>query len=185
MTLARRLAPLWVVLVLSSGAVGPAFGQESAAVADPTPELVANVMRDDRSKIDAAIRQREIAVAWNQEVLDQAMREDHHFTFSLYKQAVIDVLLTVLVFVIISAGLSMSLMQIRADLKAASGGAATSLKVSRAGIELSSSVIGLFVLLASMFFFYVYIDKVYEIRRVSRHAAEAPTAAVAHGPIKP
>ncbi|MET0336926.1 MAG: hypothetical protein ABW063_04110, partial [Caulobacter sp.] len=40
----------------------------------------------------------------------------------------------------------------------------STIKLSLAGLEVSSSIIGLLVLVVSLGFFYLYLDRVYEIR---------------------
>lgn len=157
-TWTARLAGLLFLLLVLPTAV--AARTASAQQLSPPPEIERLLQREREDRINSGIAQRRVEQAWREAALAQAIREDAHFTFTLYKQAVVDVILTILVIAIVSIGLWMSYLQIRSDLSA------TSLKVSRDGLEMSSSVVGLFVLLASMVFFYIYIDKVYEIRRV-------------------
>lgn len=159
---------LWLASGWVSVASAQAPAQAPAAQASEAPsEFSRLLLKEQADKINSAIAQRRVEQAWREAALAQAVREDNHFTLTLYKQAVVDVILTILVIVIVSIGLWMSYLQIKTDVSP------TSLKVSKDGLEMSSSVIGLFVLLASMFFFYVYIDKVYEIRRVGASDARA------------
>lgn len=170
-----RYALLCLFLV-TLGWVGSAAAQAPPPQPEPPSEFSKLLLSEQADKIKSGISQRRVEQAWREAALSQAIREDKHFTLTLYKQAVVDVVLTMLVIAIVSIGLWMSYLQIKSDVSP------TSLKVSKEGLEMSSSVIGLFVLLSSMFFFYIYIDRVYEIRRIG--ASDAP-AQVPAGKAKP
>ena len=88
-------------------------------------------------------------------------------------------IITLLVFSITLAGVWMSYRQFEADLRASRDGPSNTFKASAAGVEISSSVIGLLVLVVSLAFFYLYVKEVYPITVISRPAppAAAPPAA--------
>ncbi len=61
------------------------------------------------------------------------------------------------------------------QLMPATGARDTSIKIDLTGIEITSSVIGLLVLAASLAFFYLYVDKVLEIREIGAPAGSHQT----------
>ena len=170
------IAGLLALLLASAGPWAVAAKPLSAAPgasADTDPMArQAIIQAIEMSK--AEIADRKLAVAWHQAAYDRAVREDHHLLFTLYKQSVLDVILTILVLVVVFGGVYMSYMQFRADIKAGDTETISTVRISKDGVELSSSVVGLFVLLASMFFFYLYLNKVYEIKYLDAATAAAP-----------
>ncbi|MDO9249287.1 MAG: hypothetical protein Q7U11_22730, partial [Phenylobacterium sp.] len=87
----------------------------------------------------------------------------------LYKtQLTLTYILTVFVLSMVVVAVAISYQQFRRDDGEDSN---STLKFGATGIEISSSVIGLFILVAAMFFFYLYIDRVYRIRPLEQFAA--------------
>jgi len=115
-----------------------------------------------------------LAVELRQAQLRRMIAEDDHALFAFWIQSVFGIILTVFVLGVVIAGVYMSYLQFKVTAAALGTQEAQqgTFKISPAGFELSSSVIGLFVLMASMFFFYIYIKEVYPIRRIAAAAAE-------------
>lgn len=74
-----------------------------------------------------------------------------------------------LVFILVVCGLIFSYKQFEKDLKD-NKSSVTTVEISKEGIKLSSSVIGLALLFMSLAFFYLYLDKIYEIEAVNFEA---------------
>ncbi len=138
----------------------PSDGVDSATYPNPAVRQ-AVIQAIEMSKLDIA--DRKLSLAWREAAFRRALGEDQHFMFTLYKQSVLDLVLTILVLIIVFGGLYMSYLQFKADIGDGTGPIST-VKISKDGVEISSSVIGLFILLGSMFFFYFYLEKVYEIK---------------------
>jgi hypothetical protein len=72
------------------------------------------------------------------------------------------IVMTIIAVALVGSGIILSFMQFFKD-----GGkenSPSSVKISKDGLEISSSVIGLFVLVASMVFLYMYVREVYDVK---------------------
>lgn len=127
------------------------------------------------------VENQKLALAVAQDNAHTTAALNAHAVTAYWVQLCFSVVLTLFVLGMVAVAIWFSYQQFKADQVARRTAAAqdasspTSIKISSTGLEMSSSVIGLFVLLAAMAFFYLYVDKVYEI-----HTAAAPgTAATA------
>ena len=77
--------------------------------------------------------------------------------------------ISVLVFVLVFLGVVLSIAQFRQDARQKKANPqATTFKINKNGIEMSSSVIGLIILGISIVFFYVYVGDVYKLEELER-----------------
>ncbi len=84
---------------------------------------------------------------------------------ALAAQGVQTVLIAIMVHIMVFLALYLSYLQFKADIAGKSSGAKqTTIKISKDGVEFSSSVIGLIILFMSFWFFSVYVDHVYDIQ---------------------
>lgn len=174
----RFLAAL-AVLALSSPATAQQSNATAATVDSAPPKLSAYAMRE-QEKISVELYREQLRLTRARNT--RLIAEDRHAMFTYWKQSVIDVFLTLFVMLIVTVGIYLSYLQFRADhmpsarrkrrdraadsdhpADGAADRSRTDFKISKSGVEMSSSVIGLFILLASMFFFYLYIEKVYPV----------------------
>ncbi len=124
------------------------------------------------------VENQKLALAVAQDNAHTAAALNAHAVTAYWTQLCFSVVLTLFVLGMVAVAIWFSYLQFKADraarrtAEAQNTGPLTSIKISSAGLEMSSSVIGLFVLLVAMAFFYLYVDKVYEI-----HTAAAPATA--------
>lgn len=95
--------------------------------------------------------------AWSLENRKHAFEWQHRYTLAS----------TVAVFALVSVGAILAVLEFRKGKNDA-----TSLKVSKEGVEVNSSVIGLLVLALSLVFFYLYVERIYAIRILSDQKIE-------------
>jgi putative effector of murein hydrolase LrgA (UPF0299 family) len=126
------------------------------------------------------VENQKLALAVAQDNAHTAAALNAHAVAAYWVQLWFSIALTLFVLGMVAVAIWFSYLQFKSDQAARRAAAAqnaeplTSIKISSSGLEMSSSVIGLFVLLAAMAFFYLYVDKVYEI-----HTAAAPPAPAA------
>lgn len=143
------------------------------------------------ARLHSLAEQQKLGLELKRAQVTQMIEEDRHARFVLWAQAMFSIVLTIFVLLVVAAGIYLSYLQFKATMSAGGAGQveqagqagqdgavvqsaqpspqglASKISFStQAGFELSSSVIGLFVLLASMFFFHLYISEVYAIRRI-------------------
>jgi hypothetical protein len=75
-------------------------------------------------------------------------------------------ILFVIVLVLVAAGIYFAAVQFHNDLKKGKEGAASTIKFGQDGIEVSSSVLGVIILVISLLFFYLYLVFIYPIEFV-------------------
>lgn len=113
--------------------------------------------------------------AYNQEIITHHKHLMKIAEDSFKMQQIMSVVISAVILVIVLMGLWLSYLQFKADStlnvpkRVPEGGAQSNsvLKISKEGVEFSSSVIGLIILFMSFFFFYLFLDKVYTISRES------------------
>ena len=159
----------------------PAVAAQSAASPPAAPvSLLVQAQREQAAKeaIETSrvfLAERKLQLKIYQLRVQRAGQEDRHAIMTLYKQSVTDVLIFILVMTMSAGGVYMSYLQFKktvidiagpldADGKPLAPIDASSFKFGLAGVEMSSSIIGLLVLGLSLAFFYLYLDRVYEIR---------------------
>lgn len=81
------------------------------------------------------------------------------------RQLIYDPIILVVVIVIVFSGIYLSYLQVKRDLGANSA-QESSIEITRDGVKVSSSVIGLLILVISLAFFYLYLTQVYTIREL-------------------
>jgi hypothetical protein len=154
--------------------------QAPATVAPTAPSPLVQAQREQAAKeaIESSriyLAEKELQLKIYQLRVKRAEQEDRHAIMTLYKQSVTDVLIFVLVMTLSGGGVYMSYLQFKKtivdvvgppgpDGKPAVPLEPSSFKFGLAGVEMSSSIIGLLVLGLSLAFFYLYLDRVYEIR---------------------
>ena len=168
----------------------PATPAAPAAQATPSPLVQAQLDQAAREAIESSrifLAEKELQLKMDQLKVKRAEQEDRHAIMTLYKQSMTDVLIFLLVMIMSGGGVYMSYLQFRktaldiagpldADGKPAVPIDASSFKFGLAGVEMSSSIIGLLVLGLSLAFFYLYLDRVYEIRVLGEEPAAAAPA---------
>lgn len=177
-----------LALAMSCTATMPVRAQEG----EPPP--VVSKEDAERARITTALYAEDLR--YRRAQIDQAVKEDQHRMFSFYKQSVTDIVIGIFVMLTVLSGIYMSYLQFRKSGPTGTGndggGASEAggvsgenpvapagmsrLKFGFDGVEISSSIIGLFVLVASMFFFYLYIDRVYEIKVLAPVGAAKSTS---------
>lgn len=109
----------------------------------------------------------------NQNIYNIARIEHQKDLMRIEKNAyVVQQIMTVLIFFVVTAlvlgGLWLSYIQFQNDISRSSSPeeaqSKATFKIGKAGIEFSSSVIGLIVLFMSFFFFHLYVEDVYTIK---------------------
>lgn len=75
-------------------------------------------------------------------------------------------ILFVIVLVLVIAGIYFAAVQFRRDMREGKEGATSTLKFEKDGIEVSSSVLGVIILVISLVFFYLYLVFIYPIEFV-------------------
>jgi len=100
----------------------------------------------------------------------------HHKVAAYWLQFYTSILLTIVAVAFVVASIWFAYLQYRID-REKGPGAASTLKISATGVEVSSSVVGLFVLIAAMVFFYVYVNNVYAIQVIT--SVQQPSTAAA------
>ncbi len=158
-------------------AAAPAQAQ-AAPLGPVSPLVQAQREQAAREAIESSrifLAEKELQLKVDQLRVKRAEQEDRHAIMTLYKQSVTDVLIFLLVMTMTAGGVYMSYLQFKktiadlagplgADGKPAVPIDASSFKFGLTGVEMSSSIIGLLVLGLSLAFFYLYLDRVYEIR---------------------
>ncbi|MCB1808489.1 MAG: hypothetical protein KDK04_09885 [Candidatus Competibacteraceae bacterium] len=124
-----------------------------------------------KSHIAQLKRHREYGELYNKQVDFITSHRQTTFEWQYYQGIVVFVLVITLVL----CGLYLSYRQFEHDLKTGAEAKTTTAKISKAGFEISSSVIGLIILVVSLGFFYLYIERVYviEIEHLNFPSAES------------
>jgi hypothetical protein len=171
----------------ADAALTPAAQQPAPPTSPPSPSLQAVRDQANRELIETSrifLAENQLQLKIDQLRVRRAEQEDRHAIMTLYKQSVTDVLIFILVMTLSTGGVYMSYLQFKKTVIDVAGPLdaegkplapidASSFKFGLAGVEMSSSIIGLLVLGLSLAFFYLYLDRVYEIRVLPT----APTAA--------
>jgi len=89
-----------------------------------------------------------------------------------YSQYIYSMIIFVVVMVLVLAGLYLAYMQFKIDAKSKDT-SVSSIEISREGVKIRSSVIGVFILIISFAFFSLYIKDIYTI-----HVIEEPSVKV-------
>lgn len=129
------------------------------------------------SKLEQSVESVRANVALNKSILEHNQAKfKHREALMKYKERAYDIqqIMTVIVFVIVAAlvigGAWLSYRQFLLDAEsqqnAKDRGEApkSAIRLSKDGVEFSSSVIGLMMLFMSFFFFYLYVSEVYTIK---------------------
>jgi hypothetical protein len=170
----RALVQLSAVACLAIGApVCVAWAQSDPALAKITNPVILQSQTEALESSKIAIQEKQLQYELDKQRVAQAKAIDQHTLITLYFQFVLDVVLTVLVVIITLAGVAMSFLQFKADLSAHTQGPVSSFKIGQTGVEISSTVIGLLVLVISLGFFDLYVTQVYQIRDIAPAAAPA------------
>jgi hypothetical protein len=157
----RRVALGLLASLLVLAAAPLARAQATAA---PSPaDLEALAAREAAADSAILIQEKQLQLQLDRQKVAIAHEVDRHEIFTLYKQSVFGVLITILVLSITTGGVVMSYLQFRADLKAERSGPPITFKAGAGGVEISSSVIGLVILAVSTAFFYLYVKEVYPV----------------------
>lgn len=82
-------------------------------------------------------------------------------------QYISSIIIFFIVLVIVFSGLYFSFIQFKNSLSIKKEIPSSSMKISMSGIEISSSIVGLFTLLISLIFFYLYLEKVYPVSLIN------------------
>lgn len=135
-------------------------------------EIEKSTLRIQRMKLDEAEL---VAIREFKSAERRAVLEEYRLRQKLYdRQLVYHPIVLGTVIAIVIAGIIFCGFQVWRDIHTHSG-AATTFKIGRDGVELSSSVVGLISLGLSFLFFYLYVTTIYHITEASK---DAPHAAV-------
>jgi hypothetical protein len=121
-----------------------------------------------------------LLIAAEAEELSSIRRNNHHTYATLGGQRVASWVLLVMVLIIVGTGLRMSWLHMMNDF-AKGQKSDNTIEAGKDGAKMTSSVIGLVIFFISTFFFWVYVDRVYEVTFIkSARADGAPTNKAAH-----
>ncbi|MCP4571812.1 MAG: hypothetical protein GY838_05615 [bacterium] len=107
-----------------------------------------------------------LEIAFYKAKINQGIADLEHRDRVFRQHRITSAVVFVLVIMIILSGLLLSFLQFRKDLNRNGDGKATNIRLGKEGIEISSSVLGLLILLMSLGFFYLYLTEVYPIREI-------------------
>ncbi len=124
--------------------------------AEPSPSTYQNY-RDSTYTIQRAYLQR---IAQHQEKMMADMEQ------KLAQQQWQTNAISIMVFIMVGFGLVLSALQFYADFRRGHSSSIT-FRLGGGAFELSSTVIGIFILALSFWFFQMYIDKVYDVKIVT------------------
>jgi hypothetical protein len=167
-----KRAAVIIVLLSSSALISaqPAIEHPPAPSASPAPLLDIAGAVESSGKIGALIPPRIERMAprrwepiYDDLWLDYEAGALKHRLFSLWWQAIASVVILIVVLGLVLFGAVLSYLQFT---KGISSGDASTLGISLEKIEISSSVLGLLVLVISFLFFYVSVDKVYKLQEL-------------------
>ena len=127
------------------------------------PELHSPFKIDDKdlSKDNQANKQRAIS-----EYFTHVTETNRHQRDVFQWQLLSSRILFVIALVLVIAGIYFAAVQFRRDMREGKEGAASTLKFEKDGIEVSSSVLGVIILVISLVFFYLYLVFIYPIEFV-------------------
>ena len=100
------------------------------------------------------------------EYFDHVTETNHHQRDVFQWQLLSSRILFIIVLVLVIAGIYFAAVQFHKDLRQGKEGAASTIRFGQDGIEVSSSVLGVIILVISLVFFYLYLVFIYPIEFV-------------------
>jgi len=171
-----RVAVLGVILVipLSAPAANQPARPSALDIQHEIEEIETSKLRIQRMKLDEAEL---MAIREFKRAERSAVLEEYRLRHKLYdRQLVYHPIVLTTVIVIVIAGIIFCGFQVWRDIHTHAG-TATTFKIGRDGIELSSSVVGLISLGLSFLFFYLYVTTIYHIAEAAREVPQAAAPA--------